>query len=220
MPILLLTRWGRRRGPNEQCHETRSARGRRRGTPARTADRHHDRKPSVSTVTQTAHDFEKSTDHLAGEPFGIIRHHPPFFALSNRCHRSPDSKRASPEELALTCVFTWWRGWDLNPRPSGYEPDELPDCSTPRRKDRTYHRIARVQPAPRHGRSGTLVSPVLLTRACWWSWWTPTWSRSPRSSTWSRWRSCWTERWSWSSTWSAWWPRSAAGLPAHRIRGC
>src|SRR5881392_1917986 len=27
----------------------------------------------------------------------------------------------------------WLRGRDLNPRPSGYEPDELPDCSTPRR---------------------------------------------------------------------------------------
>ena len=26
----------------------------------------------------------------------------------------------------------WWRGTDLNRRPSGYEPDELPDCSTPR----------------------------------------------------------------------------------------
>ena len=26
----------------------------------------------------------------------------------------------------------WWRGEDLNFRPSGYEPDELPDCSTPR----------------------------------------------------------------------------------------
>src|SRR5690606_8510204 len=25
-----------------------------------------------------------------------------------------------------------WRGRDLNPRPSGYEPDELPGCSTPR----------------------------------------------------------------------------------------
>src|SRR5690625_3859826 len=27
------------------------------------------------------------------------------------------------------CV--WLRGPDLNQRPSGYEPDELPDCSTP-----------------------------------------------------------------------------------------
>ena len=26
----------------------------------------------------------------------------------------------------------WLRGLDLNQRPSGYEPDELPDCSTPR----------------------------------------------------------------------------------------
>ena len=26
----------------------------------------------------------------------------------------------------------WLRGGDLNPRPSGYEPDELPDCSTAR----------------------------------------------------------------------------------------
>ena len=29
------------------------------------------------------------------------------------------------------------RGVDLNHRPPGYEPDELPDCSTPRRDNGT-----------------------------------------------------------------------------------
>src|SRR5207237_4753530 len=32
----------------------------------------------------------------------------------------------------------WLRGRDLNPRPLGYEPNELPDCSTPRQS--YYHK--------------------------------------------------------------------------------
>ena len=34
--------------------------------------------------------------------------------------------------LTRTCLGgAWLRGLDLNQRPLGYEPNELPDCSTP-----------------------------------------------------------------------------------------
>ena len=36
-------------------------------------------------------------------------------------------------------IINWLRGLDLNQGPSGYEPDELPDCSTPRIKINLYN---------------------------------------------------------------------------------
>ena len=50
--------------------------------------------------------------------------------------RTPDLRLAKPElcqtELRPQRLKGWLRGRDLNPRPLGYEPNELPDCSTPR----------------------------------------------------------------------------------------
>ena len=37
-------------------------------------------------------------------------------------------------DISFKSSQLWLRGLDLNQGPSGYEPDELPDCSTPRRK--------------------------------------------------------------------------------------
>jgi hypothetical protein len=41
-------------------------------------------------------------------------------------------KSAQPIE---TKQWSWLRGVDLNHRPLGYEPNELPDCSTPHLDD-------------------------------------------------------------------------------------
>jgi hypothetical protein len=41
-------------------------------------------------------------------------------------------RKKIPLSARLSRLFVWLRGLDLNQRPSGYEPDELPGCSTPR----------------------------------------------------------------------------------------
>ena len=51
------------------------------------------------------------------------------------CYQPLDMSLRSIINTKKACLIQashWWRGEDLNFRPSGYEPDELPDCSTPR----------------------------------------------------------------------------------------
>ena len=48
---------------------------------------------------------------------------------------APDGSRGYQLEMPIKSLWeAELRGRDLNPRPSGYEPDELPGCSTPRRR--------------------------------------------------------------------------------------
>jgi hypothetical protein len=51
----------------------------------------------------------------------------------------PDSEQINEKKPSSEGFFNvqtkqtvWLRGPDLNQRPLGYEPNELPDCSTPR----------------------------------------------------------------------------------------
>jgi uncharacterized membrane protein len=46
--------------------------------------------------------------------------------------RRDEARSGRASQVLVSTVHIWLRGQDLNLRPLGYEPNELPGCSTPR----------------------------------------------------------------------------------------
>ncbi len=58
---------------------------------------------------------------------------PEFGQLSDSCTKTGQwGWRSVAAKSLMELRKVWLRGLDLNQRPLGYEPNELPDCSTPR----------------------------------------------------------------------------------------
>src|SRR2546427_7613826 len=58
----------------------------------------------------------------------------------------------------------WLRGVDLNHRPLGYEPNELPDCSTPRKHHSNLAPQRQTCPTATAARASSVLQLVALTR--------------------------------------------------------
>src|SRR2546426_5880870 len=61
-------------------------------------------------------------------------------------------------------TFGWLRGVDLNHRPLGYEPNELPDCSTPRKHHSNLAPQRQTCPTATAARASSVLQLVALTR--------------------------------------------------------
>jgi hypothetical protein len=70
------------------------------------------------------------------------------------------------ESVNPTRLKIWLRGRDLNPRPSGYEPDELPGCSTPRFENNFDIDVVQSKKYPFDGSEVKQAIPFAFAAAC------------------------------------------------------
>ena len=85
--------------------------------------------PSRSGKARSCHRELKTTPYLIpGGPEMSIR---AGTSAERGTYRIKTDGLLVPQEAAVYAV-DWLRGLDLNQRPLGYEPNELPGCSTPR----------------------------------------------------------------------------------------
>src|SRR3954470_18177274 len=72
--------------------------------------------------------------------------------------RGSACKLNNPGDLQKGSRRVWLRGLDLNQRPLGYEPNELPDCSTPRFDDNNRIRERQTRQTPVAHQAGTTLT--------------------------------------------------------------
>ena len=95
---------------------------------------------SQPRTDSTAHPKIKARPGLAAlgaetyQSWGDLRCVPtPSAGMTNECYEAQKANRAgNGARGVLLAGGCWLREQDLNLRPSGYEPDELPGCSIPR----------------------------------------------------------------------------------------